>query len=70
MYNHITLALKDSHPSDWMEDQVKVHEVFSNMLDLDPEEETIDDVIDELIEENPTISVDDVLEEIENERIL
>ena len=70
LYNHITLALKDSHPSDWMEDQVKVHEVFSNMLDLDPEEETIDDVIDELIEENPTISVDDVLEEIENERIL
>lgn len=38
LYNHITLALKDSHPSDWMEDQIKVHEVFSTMLDLDNED--------------------------------
>ena len=37
LYNHITLALKDSHPSDWMEDQLKVHEIFSNMLDLEDE---------------------------------
>lgn len=34
LYNHITLALKDSHPSDWMEHQTKVHEVFSDMLGL------------------------------------
>jgi hypothetical protein len=39
------------------------------MLDLDLEEETIDDIIDELTEENPTLSVDDVLEEIENEKV-
>lgn len=35
LYNHITLSLKDAHPSDWMDHQSKVHEVFSNMLSLD-----------------------------------
>ena len=45
LYNHITLTLKDSHPSDWMEDQIKVHEIFSNMLDLDDES---DEIIEEL----------------------
>jgi hypothetical protein len=71
LYNHITLSLKDSHPSTWMEDQLKVHEVFSNILDLDPEEETIDDVLEEIIDndESPVLSIDDVLEEIENETI-
>ena len=45
LYNHITLSLKDSHPADWMEDQIKVHEIFSNMLDLDDES---DEIIEEL----------------------
>jgi hypothetical protein len=49
LYNHITLALKDSHPSDWMEDQIKVHEVFSNMLDLDKTEVELTPVEDEHI---------------------
>jgi hypothetical protein len=35
LYNHITLSLKDSHPSTWMDDQVAVHEVFANMLGLE-----------------------------------
>jgi hypothetical protein len=37
LYNHITLSLKDSHPSDWMEHQTRVHEVFAEILDLDYE---------------------------------
>jgi hypothetical protein len=28
MYNHITLALKESHPSTYMADHEKVHEYF------------------------------------------
>lgn len=35
LYNHITLSLKDSHPSDWMNHQTVVHEIFSNMLGLE-----------------------------------
>lgn len=34
LYNHITLALKDSHPSTWIEDQMKVHDVFDTMFGL------------------------------------
>jgi hypothetical protein len=44
LYNHITLSLKDSHPSTWMDDQAAVHEVFANMLGLEhtfDEEEVI-----------------------------
>ena len=37
LYNHISLALKDSHPSDWMSDQLSVHDIFQYMLDLDGE---------------------------------
>ena len=63
LYNHITLALKDSHPSTWMEDQLKVHEVFSNMLDLEPEVD-----IAEVVEEHEVVeTIDDVLNEIEYE---
>lgn len=42
LYNHITLALKDSHPSTWIEDQMKVHEVFNKFFDLDESEEEDD----------------------------
>ena len=63
LYNHITLALKDSHPSTWMEDQLKVHEVFSNMLDLEPEVDIAD-----VVEEHEVVeTIDDVLNEIEYE---
>lgn len=40
LYNHITLALKDSHPSDWMNHQVAVHDIFSGMLGLEVSDET------------------------------
>jgi hypothetical protein len=36
LYNHITLALKDAHPSDWIDYQIKVHELFDEFLDLNP----------------------------------
>lgn len=36
LYNHITLALKEGHPADWMNDQGKVHQVFDNLLYLEP----------------------------------
>ena len=55
LYNHITLALKDAHPSDWMEHQVKVHELFSEYFDLDLEDEE-EDVTPE---EGPTESDDE-----------
>lgn len=52
LYNHITLALKDSHPSDWMSHQEKVHEIFTRML-LDQESEDREEstlALDELFE--------------------
>jgi hypothetical protein len=52
LYNHIALALKDSHPSDWMNDQVIVHELFSAMLGLDTEAE-IEPVMEEVMDEIP-----------------
>lgn len=46
MYNHITLALKDSHPATWIDDQIAVHEVFAEMLGFEVEEDTNDMVVD------------------------
>lgn len=34
LYNHITLALKEAHPSTWMDDQVKMHQVFCDILGI------------------------------------
>ena len=34
LYNHITLALKEAHPSTWMEDQSVVHETFDTAFSL------------------------------------
>lgn len=34
LYNHITLALKEAHPSTWMDDQVKMHQVFCELLGI------------------------------------
>jgi len=59
LYNHITLALKDSHPSTWIEDQMKVHDVFDRMFGLgeedipysldEEEEETVETVEAEVL---------------------
>lgn len=35
LYNHITLALKESHPADWMDAQSEVHSLFTKFLDID-----------------------------------
>jgi hypothetical protein len=52
MYNHITLALKESHPSTYMADHEKVHEYFVDcygvlvtpqVKDEDPNTQSIDD---------------------------
>lgn len=42
LYNHITLALKETHPGNWMDAQAEVHELFSKVLGL--EEEMVDPV--------------------------
>ena len=39
LYNHITLALKETHPAEWMESQGIVHRVFDNELGLSVGEE-------------------------------
>ncbi len=30
LYNHVTFAMKQSHPSDWMQDHIDVHNFFLN----------------------------------------
>lgn len=41
LYNHITLALKESHPATWIQDQSEVHEVFDELLEFEPMEEAV-----------------------------
>ena len=41
LYNHITLALKESHPSTWIKDQSEVHRVFDELLEFKPMEEAV-----------------------------
>lgn len=36
LYNHITHALKECHPSEWMESQATVHSLFDAELKLSP----------------------------------
>lgn len=36
LYNHITLALKETHPADWMNAQGDVHALFERMLIGEP----------------------------------
>jgi len=49
LYNHITIALKDSHPSDWMNHQTQVHELFERMLDLEDSTE-VEPVVEPMVE--------------------
>jgi glycyl-tRNA synthetase beta subunit len=30
LYNNVTFAMKQSHPSDWMQDHIDVHNFFIN----------------------------------------
>lgn len=65
LYNHITLALKETHPTTWMEDQGVLHELFDEIFDLSEafatEETKVEEVDDEV---NDEIS-DEVSDEIE-----
>ena len=56
MYNHITLALKESHPSSFMKDHQRVHGYFV-------------DAYGKLITAQPTLQVDPIDEEIEESYI-
>jgi hypothetical protein len=51
-YNHVTLALKKSHPRNWMEDQRKLHWFLNMEFDLEnfqTVEDTEDQVVDQLL---------------------
>jgi hypothetical protein len=39
LYNHITLALKEAHPSSWIKHQSEVHRVFDELLTLQDDTE-------------------------------
>ena len=30
LYNHVTFAMKQAHPSTWMQDHINVHDFFNN----------------------------------------
>ena len=47
LYNHITLALKETHPAEWMESQGIVHRIFDNELGLSVSEEEEPEVFEE-----------------------
>jgi hypothetical protein len=57
LYNHITLALKEAHPSTWMDDQIKMHDVFCETFGIDTsdaedEEDMVVDVLEEELVDN------------------
>lgn len=71
VYNHITFALKQSHPKTWMEDQKNLHKVVSDLFlkseteDLvDPNQLSLLDQVEEVIESTEevteTVNVEDV----------
>ena len=51
LYNHITLALKDSHPGNWMEHQVAVHDLFATIFDLPDDSESVTTIDEDTIED-------------------
>ena len=34
LYNHITLALKETHPADWIDHQIALHDVFKSYIPI------------------------------------
>jgi len=49
-YNHVTFALKKSHPRNWMEDQRKLHWFLSMEFDL-MNFQTVEDIEEEVIDQ-------------------
>jgi hypothetical protein len=37
LYNHITLALKETHPADWIDHQIALHDVFKSYIPIEVE---------------------------------
>ena len=58
LYNHITLALKDSHPSTWMDEQVKMHDVFCKHLNIPVDSEDDEAEIARMLAEGKMIHED------------
>lgn len=82
VYNHITFALKQSHPKTWMEDQKALHktvkELFLSKLDtedIDPNQLSLLDQVNETVETVETLDIidmaspetDDIIEEVDVE---
>jgi hypothetical protein len=74
VYNHITYALKQSHPKTWMEDQKALHKTVKNLFLSKVETEEADPNQLSLLDQvNETVEVEDVLDmaspEVEIEEI-
>jgi hypothetical protein len=54
LYNHVTHAVKSSHPGNWMKDQQKVHEFFTQEFNAMMQPAPIDQPVVETIEEQPS----------------
>jgi len=63
VYNHITYALKQSHPKTWMEDQKALHKTVKNLfLSKVETEETDPNQLSLLDQVNETVDFEDVLD--------
>jgi hypothetical protein len=77
VYNHITFALKQSHPKTWMEDQKALHktvkELFLSKLnteDTDPNQLSLLDQVNETVETEDVVDMaspetEEIIEEVE-----
>ena len=77
VYNHITFALKQSHPKTWMEDQKALHKVIKELFlskleteDIDPNQLSLLDQVNETVETEDIIDmaspeIEEVIEEVE-----
>lgn len=57
LYNHVTHAVKTSHPSKWMKDQQKVHEFFTQEFEAVMRPSAIDQIIEpevQIVSEDPS----------------
>ena len=77
VYNHITFALKQSHPKTWMEDQKALHKVIKELFlskleteNIDPNQLSLLDQVNETVETEDIIDmaspeIEEVIEEVE-----
>lgn len=77
VYNHITFALKQSHPKTWMEDQKDLHKVVKELFlskldteDTDPNQLSLLDQVNETVETEDVVDMaspetEEIIEEVE-----